>query len=277
MAVSDNLKRLVDQLPNADGRGMYTENIDKEKIEKAIVEIYKGGRENLQGLIEMLGEPGTEENVKPHYGLHCVVNQALIAGDESARKEFCETMCKNLEGDLSTFNKGYLCQELQWAGRDEAVAPLGKLLLDEDLTEPASMALVAIGRNAVDQFLAAVSKADGKCLLNIVDGLAALADPKSANALKGALKDDDREVRIAAGAGLAKMGDAGSADLLVNAIPAEAGWERIQAVKSCMVLAEKLAAAGKEAEAKKIYGALKGKCKDSTEKYIQEACDAAMA
>jgi len=60
MAVSDQLKALVDQMPKPDGRGMYTENIDKEKIEKAIAAIYKGGRANVQGLVEMLGEPGWE-------------------------------------------------------------------------------------------------------------------------------------------------------------------------------------------------------------------------
>ena len=55
MAVTEKLKNLVDQMPDPDGRGMYTENINKGKIEKVIASIAEGGRENLLGLIEMLG------------------------------------------------------------------------------------------------------------------------------------------------------------------------------------------------------------------------------
>ena len=97
MAVSEQLKTLVEQMPDPDGRGMYTENIDKEKIEKAIDAICKGGRANVQGLVEMLGEPGTDEDVKPHYALHCVLNHALVVKDERTRKEFCDVLAGELK------------------------------------------------------------------------------------------------------------------------------------------------------------------------------------
>jgi hypothetical protein len=277
MAASEKLKALVDQMPDPDGRGMFTENIDKEKIEKAIAEIHKGGRANVQGLIEMLGEPGSEENVKPHYALHCLANHVLVIKDESARRQLSETLAANLGGDLSTYNKAFLCQELQCAGRKEATAALGKLLLDEELVEPASMALAAIGEGAAEQFRAALPKAEGKCRLNIVDGLAALADAQSAAAFKEALKDADREVRLAAGSGLARIGDAGAVDALLKAANVEPGWERIQAAKHCLVLAEKLMAAGKRAEAGKIYTHLRNTRKDPSEKYIRDAAEKALA
>ena len=57
MAVSEQLKALVDQMPDPDGRGMFCENIDKEKIETALAAIARGGRDNIRGLIEMLGQP----------------------------------------------------------------------------------------------------------------------------------------------------------------------------------------------------------------------------
>ena len=62
MAVTTDLKALVDQMPDPDGKGMYTENIVKEVIEEAIAEIYEGGRASVVGLIEMLGEPGQHFN-----------------------------------------------------------------------------------------------------------------------------------------------------------------------------------------------------------------------
>ena len=100
-----------------------------------------------------------------------------------------------------------------------------------------------------------------------------MADPQSAGALKVALDDQDREVRIAAGAGLAKLGDAGAASMLIKAADAPPGWERIQAAKNCFVLAEKLAAAGKQDDAKKIYTYLRDSRKEVTEKYVRGALD----
>jgi hypothetical protein len=277
MPVPEKLKALVDQMPNPDDGGMYRENIDKEKIEKAAAEIAKGGRQNMLGLIEMLGEPGSEENVKPHYALHCVVNHTLVAGDKNGQKELCQAMASQLSGDLSTYNKAYLCQELQWAGGREVTPALGSLLTDEELCNPAAMALAAIKDGAAEQFRGALPRAKGACRLAIVDGLAALGDKQSAGVLKDALKDSDREVRIAAGAGLAKLGDAGSADVLLKAVPSESGWERIQAIKNCLVLAEKLMAAGNKSEAGKLYKALQGMCSDPTEKYLREAIEKALA
>ncbi|MEE8452993.1 MAG: HEAT repeat domain-containing protein [Thermoguttaceae bacterium] len=277
MAISDQLKNLVAQMPDPDGRKMYCENIDKEKIERTTAEIHKGGRDNVAGLIEMLGEPGTEENVKPHYALHCVANHVLIIDDENARRQFCEVLVAKLDSDLSDFNKGYLCQELRWAGGKEAVAALGKLLLDEALVEPASAALTAIGDGAAEQFRAALPGAKGKCRLSIVQGLGAVADAKSVDALQKALGDDDSEVRLAAGWGLSKIADAGSADALIKAADVDPGWERIQATKHCLVMAENLTAAGKQDVARKIYLNLVGTRKDSSEAYVRLAAAKAMS
>ena len=277
MAVSDQLKTLVEQMPDPDGRGMYTENIDKEKIEKAVNAIYEGGPANVKGLIEMLGEPGSDEDVKPHYALHCVINHTLIVEDEKAQKEFCDVLAKELSGNHSNYIKSFLCQELQWAGDRAAVPALGKLLMDEELCDPAAMALVAIQDGAADELRKAAGQAKGRCRLAVVDALAALADAQSATVFKDALDDDDREVRIAAGAGLSKLGDAGSVDLLTKAADVEPGWERIQAAKNCLVLAEKLAASGKKSDAQKIYKYLIDSRKDVTEKYIRDAAEEAMS
>lgn len=282
MAVPEKLKALVEQMPDPDGRGMFTENIDKEKIEKAVAEISRGGRENVQGLIEMLDEPGSEKDVKPHYALRCVGNHALIAKDESARRQFCETLAAALEGGssgsgLSDYNKAFLCQELQWAGRKEAVPALATLLPNEDLVDPAAMALVAIRDGATDALLSALPKARGRCRLGIVDALAALAEPKAAPALKQALADDDPEVRLAAGDGLSKLGDAGAVGLLIKAADAEPGWERVRATKHCLVLAEKLLAAGNKAAAVKIYTHLRDSRKDPTERYVRDVAEKALA
>jgi len=277
MAVSDKLKVLVDQMPDPDNRGMFTTNIDKDKIETAVAAIFEGGRRNVQGLIDMLGEPGSAENVKPHYALHCVLNRALIVGDEKARREFCETLAANLSGDLSSYNKAYLCQELQWAGRKEAVPALGKLLTDEQLSDPAGTALVAIGDGAAEQLQAALPKAKGRCRLVIIHSLAALGDAQAVGTLMKVLNDPDREVRLAAGDGLAKISDPRCVRPLIEAADRATGWERIQATKHCLVLAERLMASGNRRQAVGIYRFLRDTRTDPSEHYLRDAAIKALA
>jgi hypothetical protein len=272
---SEQLKTLVDQMPDADSRGMYTENIDKEKIERAAAEIAKRGQENLLGLIEMLSDPGSAADVKPHYALHCVVNHALVTKDEKLRKAFSETMAGQLENQkLHPTNRAYLCQELQWCGRDEACAALGKVLTDDILTDAATSALIAIGgERAASPLRAAAARAEGKARLNVIDALAVLADPKAAEIFDKALTDKDAEVRMAAAAGLARTAQADAAETLLKAAAAAQSWERTQLTKSCLVLAEKLAAAGKKPAAKQIYEKLKATRTSDAEEYLRDAAD----
>jgi len=273
MAVTEELKKLVEQMPETDKRGMYTQNMDAEKINTTAADIAKGGKESLLGLIEMLAKPGSVENAKPHFALHCVVNHALIVKDEKLRKAFCEAMASQLENDkLLVYNRNYLCQELQWAGRDEACGALGKALLNEDLTEAAAMALAAIGQErAAAPLRAAAAKAKGKCRLSVIDALAALADPKAADIFTQALKDTDSEVRIAAAVGLAKLALPDSAGPLLKLAGSAKGWERTQTTKACLVHAEALAAAGKKPQAKQVYQSLQKTHAGKDERHVQEA------
>ena len=110
MAVSTELKALVDQLPDPDGKDMYTENLDKEVIEQVVAEIYEGGRESLVGLIEMLSLPGSEQDVKPRYALRCLANHVLAVRDEGARREFTDALATSLLDDRSHHVKHFLCQ-----------------------------------------------------------------------------------------------------------------------------------------------------------------------
>ncbi len=276
MNPSPQLKSLVDQMPDPDKRGMYNTDIDKEKIEKAIAEIHRGGRENIVGIIDMLVPPGQQSDVKAHYALHCLANHVLKIKDEQARREFSETLAAQLGGDRPKPVQAYLCQELQWAGHKEAAPGLGKLLLDEELVEPAAMALAAIGDGAAEQFRAALPKAQGKCRLSVIQGLGAVGDKESAAALREALSDPDREVRLAAGWGLARMGYQGVSEV-VKAADVDPGWERIQATKHCLVLAEKLAASGQGLAARQIYAHLRDTRSDPSEHYIRDAAEKALA
>ncbi|MGQ9574608.1 MAG: HEAT repeat domain-containing protein [Thermoguttaceae bacterium] len=275
MAIPESLKQLVERMPDPDQRGMFTGDVDKEKIEQAIAAIHQGGREYILGLIEMLVPPGQGDDVKAHYALHCLANHVLKLRDENARRQFAQTVASQLASRPKGV-QAYLCQVLQWAGRREACPALGKLLTDEDLCEPAAMALVAIRDGAAEQFRAALPQARGKCRLNVIQGLGAVQDKQSAAVLREALSDPDREVRLAAGWGLARMGDPG-VDALLKAADVGPGWERIQATKHCFVLAEKLAASGQALAARQIYAHLRQTRTDPSEAYVRLAAEKALA
>ncbi len=270
-SVPEQLRELVEQMPDPDKSGRLTGNIDKEKIGRAIERIYQGGAQYVTGLLDMLGPPGSAEEVKPGYALHCLVNYTLIKGDESGRCRICQLLAKALGEERPVYVKRFICQELQWAGRAEAVPALGTLLLDPALVEPATMALMAIGRDAAGQFLAAVPQAKGKCRLNVVQGLAATGTERTLPVLRDALSDGDRDVRLAAAWGLARLADKHGAGKLLAAANGAEGWERIQMAKHCLVLAEKLAAKGDKAAAKQIYQTLKKNHSRPGDKHIAAA------
>lgn len=273
------LKSLVERLPGPDSRQMLTTDIDKQNIEGTAAEIAAGGAPVLLDLVRMLGEPGDVESSKPHLALHLVVNHTLVTRNEKQRREFCEAIASQVNNDkLSVYNRGYLCQELQWAGRDEACPALGEALLNEALTDSAATALAAIGgERAASQLRNAVARADGKCRANIMDALAALKDPKSADTFKRGLEDQDREVRIAAATGLANAGTADCVQALLGKADSAEGWERTQLTKSCLVLAERLAAADNKKEARRIYESLKEGRSDGSEAHIRHAAELGLA
>ncbi len=277
MAASEDLKTLVSQLPDPDRRGMFCTDIDKAKIEQAIAAIQQGGKDNVLGLIDLLAGPGEPGDVKPHYALHCLGNHILQTKDEAARREFGQTLASQIGGSRPKAIQAYLCQELQSFGRGEATAALGKVLGDDDLSAPAAMALVAMREGAAPPLRAALPQAKAACKLNIVQALGQIGDRESIPALGALVYDEDREVRLAAAWGLARMGDAGSVDLLIQAAGVKPGWERIQATKNCLVLAEKLAAAGNKAAATKIYTYLYESRADPVETYVRDAAQKGLA
>jgi HEAT repeat protein len=250
---------------------MYCTDIDKEKIEGAIAKINKGGRDNIIGIIDMLVPPDKSGDVKARYALHCLALHVCKLKNERSRRRFARTLASQIGGDRPKEVQKYIIQQLQVAGGREVTEALGKLLGDEELCEPTAQALVAIGDGAAEQLRSALPSARGKSRLTIVQNLGVVRDAQSVGALKSAVGDEDKEVRIAAVWALANIGDAGSADLLLKTADKADGWERIQATKACLLLAEKLRATGGKSEALKIYRHLSSTRKKPEERYVIDA------
>jgi len=254
---------------------MYCTDIDKEKIDKAITQIHNGGRDSIIGIIDMLVPPGQGNDVKAHYTLHCLALHVCKLDDDNQRRRFARTVASQLGGDRPKAVQRYLVRGLQVAGGREVVRTLGKLLVDEELCEPAAQALTAIGDGAADQFREALPQARGKCRLTIIQNLGVVRDANSVDVLKRAVTDEDQDIRIAAAWALANIGDPGLANVLLKAADAQ-GWERIQATKACLLLAENLLAAGKNYEATRIYTHLRNTRTEPAERYVRDAAKKAL-
>jgi len=276
MPPSEQLTALINQMPDPDNRGMYGQ-IDKEKVDKAIAAIHQGGRESVVGTIDLLVEPGKGNDVKPHYALHALALHVCKLEDDKPRAEFAEAVASQLGGKRPKGVEKYLIEQLQVAGGKEVVPAVGRALLDPELCETAARALVAIGDGAGEQLAAALPKVKGKCRLAVVQNLGVVRCAAAVAALKQAAADPDADTRLAAAWALANIGDAGSVDLLIKAADAQEGWERIQATKACLLLAENLLAAGKKPDAAKIYTHLRDSRTDDSERYVRELAEKGLA
>ena len=83
-------------------------------------------------------------------------------------------------------------------------------------------------------------------------------------------------MRRAAAWTLANIGDTNSADALMKLADGAEGWERIHTTKACLLLAEKLQAAGKRTEAVRIYTHLRNTRRDS-DRCMSEAAEQAFS
>ncbi|MDZ7620447.1 MAG: hypothetical protein U1E05_25880 [Patescibacteria group bacterium] len=145
MKPSEQVQSLVGQMPDADDRGMYTKGIDAARIDAAIDQLARGGRDSLLGVIDMLVQPGDGEDYKARYALHCLAIHACKAADGGPRREFGEALASQLGGDRPAGVQKYLIEQLQVAAGPEVAGKLRELLKHEELGTPAAMALEAIG------------------------------------------------------------------------------------------------------------------------------------
>ncbi|MCJ7674052.1 MAG: HEAT repeat domain-containing protein [Sedimentisphaerales bacterium] len=292
---SVSVAELVSKLPDPDENGLLS-NIDKESVENVIAEIHKAGRDGIVGLIDMLVEPGKADDVKPRYAIHCLAVYVCKLKDKKHRRAFAEILASQLvalaagqlDRDRPKQIKGYLIRQLQVAGGEEVAGALGKFLLDEELCEYAAQALVAPaasrlrskpagGDGAAEQLRDALPNAKGKCRLTVIQNLGVVRDRKSVDALREAVGDKDRDIRLTAAWGLANIGDPGSVDVVLRAADVQYPYERIKAAQACLLLAENLLAAGKKKDAMKIYAHLRDTRTDPAEQYLRELAEGALA
>ena len=110
----------------------------------------------------------------------------------------------------------------------------------------------------------------------MIHALGTLQDSDSAGTLKKALNEQDRDVRRAAAWALANIGEGSATDALIKSADSTEGWERTEATRHCLLLAERLSATGKQSQANRIYAHLRDTRKDPSERHIREIAEKAL-
>lgn len=275
-SLNNELDLLISNLPNPDRHGKLTQ-VDKDVVDAIVEALHEGGRGHVTALVDRLAVPGKGNDLQVRYALHALSLHVCRLDDENARIRFTEALASTLGGERPKPVQAFVIRQLQVAGGKEIASRLGDLLLDDELCEPATQALLAIREGATKAFRAALSRARGSSLLTIVQALGVLRDQGSVDALKASVFDPNRDVRLAAGWSLANMGDDVSVELLIRAADRGSGHERIQATKACLLLAERLAAAGKRGKARQIYEHLRKTRTDAAEDYVKAAATRGLA
>jgi HEAT repeat protein len=252
---------------------------DPAVAEKIFAEILSGGRASITELLELVREPSDSDykNYKARYVLHGLVVSAGRPGRENQRRLLADSLSSQLGGSKhSKAVKAVFIRELRAIGGKESVGALGKHLLDDELSSDATLALLAIREGAAPQFRSALEKSKGRNRVAIIQALGVLQDADSAVAFKKALGEQDRDVRRTAAWALANLGEASATDALLKFADSAEGWERTEATRHCLLLAERLAANGKQTQANRIYTHLHDTRKDPSERHIRETAEKAL-
>ena len=278
-----DIAALVSELPDADrpGRESKFTGPPPEEARRIAAAIIAGGAESVTELAAMVRDAagGGDENYKPGYALRCVGLQ--VAGEDRAKERaaFVAGIAAVLRfEELSAGAKGFLVRELEAAGADESVEALAGALAEESLRGDAVRALVAIGgtraREALRKALGKTAGGSG-ARLALIHALGALADGDARDAFRAALGDDDSGVRLAAAWTLARTASgAEDGKRVVDAAKSAAGWERIQLLKSALLLAETLASSGDADGAEAVRARLR-EGDDPAEEYLRRAAGGA--
>lgn len=287
-----NLSELIAQLPETDrdleaaqkneparGQASKFTGPDPQKAEALLNALLAGGADTVRELIASVREPADPEfkSYKAEYALTMLATYVGRPGKEPQRALVTGILQQEIgNAQLAKPVRALLVRTLQRSGDAGAVPALSRLLLDEDLCDPAAMALATIGEGAAEAFRAALPQAKGRCRRVLVHSLGAVRDAQSTPVLETALGDSEAEVRLAAAWALAQSGNPAAIPALLKAAEVTTPYERVKITDACLALAEALVRGGKRAEAARIYAYLVQSRTDPKERYVRDAARKAM-
>jgi HEAT repeat protein len=183
---------------------------------------------------------------------------ATAAGPARAAEDKQSKLIEVLKSDAPGAQKAITCKQLAIYGGKEAVPALAPLLADEKLASWALIALEAIPDPAADDALRdALGKLQGRQLIGVINSIGVRRDAKAVDGLLKRMKEADAEAASCAAAALGRIGGAQAAAILESSLASAPPAVRSAVAEGCILCAEKFLADGKDAEAVKLYDAVR--------------------
>ncbi|MCX8037072.1 MAG: HEAT repeat domain-containing protein [Candidatus Sumerlaeia bacterium] len=199
--------------------------------------IAKAGPE--RGKIEWrTADPVRTRQAGARFALHGMAMHVSRPGAEGERRAYVAILLDALRSNLPVEVKKFLIEQLQIAGRAEAVPVLARCLDDEALAESARQALEA---NPAEEAVAALRKAlggaKGTLRIGIIQALGARRDKQSVDLLIEEIRKSDLlPVRCAALIALGQIGDPRARPIIVQTEQSDSPTLRQAATEARLLL-----------------------------------------
>jgi hypothetical protein len=188
---------------------------------------------------------GAGDDTAARFALSGLSNYVARPGAEEERQAYSSVLLQALDESTEKEVQAFFIRQLELVGADESVAGLGVFLVDAELVDPATQALVAIGTpSAQATLLAALPDARGAGTTTLVKALGELRTKAAVFAITQYTLSQDDDLREAALYALANIGPVTSDDLIAEAAATYAPYRRSQATSYLLLYARRLIEAG---------------------------------
>ncbi len=211
------------------------------------------GAKAVTDLCAMLTPPGKGDNTAVEFALNGLSRYAARPQAEEERRLVAGALLSALQAAADPEVKAFIIRQLQIVGREEAVTPLGALLGDEMLCEPATQALLAIHTPETRPLLAAALKtAQGKNRITLIKAVGELHCEAAQSDLLTLAQGENPAEKEAAFIALAELGTPEAKPLLEHQAMTTTGLAHGRAVANLLLYARQRTAAAGPSECEAI-------------------------
>jgi HEAT repeat protein len=188
------------------------------------------------------------------------VSLSGAAETRETRQEQAKKLIAVLQSGAPQKEKADACRELAVIGGRDAIAPLAKLLEDEQLSHMARYGLETIPDSAVDKaFREALGRLRGRPLMGVISSVGVRRDAGAVKQLAKFLEDGDSEVAQAAARALGDIAAPAGAAALRKSLSRAPVGAQLAFYEGLFRCAEAFAAKGQRRQAVEIYDELRQK------------------
>ena len=227
---------------------------DFKQLNGNMLEISQLGEEGLVSLINGLSPTGKGNNALIEYAIGGYSAYVMQPGKESERSSTVKAYSKALKNISDKNNIQFLISQLELIGKDDAVASLQPYLIDAQLADAASRALVKVNSPAAKAaLLSALPKAQLPAKLSIIEALGMSRTKEAVAALNPLAESaDEKQTKVTLFA-LALIADP-SSEAVFNAASKKASYlyENTDALSANLLYAQNLLKDGNTTLAVKI-------------------------